>query len=38
MLVATAITISEGHGQVIRITVEEFYTDNGSIAGYPAGH
>jgi len=25
-------------GQVTNISVETFYTDNGSVAGYPAGH
>ena len=29
---------SGSQAQVTSITVEEFYTDNGSVAGYPAGH
>lgn len=30
--------ISSTQAQVNSITVEAFYTDNGSVAGYPAGH
>jgi hypothetical protein len=30
--------LSGSQAQVTSITVEEFYTDNGSVAGYPAGH
>jgi len=30
--------ISSTQAQVTSITVEEFYTDNGLLAGYPAGH
>lgn len=30
--------LSGTQAQVTSITVEEFYTDNGSVAGYPAGH
>ncbi len=29
---------SSTQAQVTSITVEEFYTDNGSVTGYPAGH
>lgn len=33
-----AITTAHVSAQVTGITVEEFYTDNGTVTGYPAGH
>lgn len=40
LLILSAIlgTISGSMAQVTNISVETFYTDNGSVAGYPAGH
>lgn len=33
-----AITTAHVSAQVTGITIEEFYTDNGTVTGYPAGH
>jgi hypothetical protein len=40
LLILSAVlgTITGSMSQVTNISVETFYTDNGSIAGYPAGH
>jgi len=38
LIVASTIDPSKLHSQVISITVEEFYSDDGSVIGYPAGH
>ncbi|MBX7052649.1 MAG: T9SS type A sorting domain-containing protein [Flavobacteriales bacterium] len=40
LLILSAIlgTITGSMAQVTDITVETFYTDNGTVAGYPAGH
>ena len=33
-----AITTAHVSAQVTGVTIEEFYTDNGTVTGYPAGH
>jgi hypothetical protein len=38
ILAVCAGFFTSSKAQVTSITVEEFYTDNGSVAGYPAGH
>ena len=38
MLCAFAFSALASMAQVTGIVVEEFYTDNGTVAGYPAGH
>ena len=37
-LVACLLAVFTGFGQLVDASVETFYTDDGSIAGYPAGH
>ena len=38
LIISLLLNPSKLHSQVTSITVEEFYTDNGSVVNYPAGH
>jgi hypothetical protein len=38
ILAVCAGFLTSSYAQVTSITVEEFYTDNGTVTGYPAGH
>lgn len=37
-LAILTLAIQSMNGQVTSVTVDTYYTDNGSVAGYPAGH